>query len=122
MPSTLHSMPVAQTDARNAGSSPEAPAARRSYYRKGVYIATGIGVLVLSSAAFYRVRELLAGLILFSLLFGALIFVILILWLVGETTHKAAAVLETHMPHILPHSITPAPAHSHPVHRGQPWN
>jgi len=120
--STEHSNLATQSDARDSGSSWEAPIARGSFYRAGITTAAGIGALVLLSAAFYRVRELLAALILFGFLFGVVILAILIFWLVGETAHQAATVLETQMPHVLPHTISPARAHSHPVRRNQQWN
>lgn len=123
MCSTEISEPVSSSDARNGdGSLPDGPTARRTYCGKAAMGITGIGVLALSSAISYRVRELLAELILFSFLFGVVILAILILWLVGETTHNAAAALETHMPHIPSHSVAPAPAHSNLTHPGHLWN
>jgi Flp pilus assembly protein TadB len=93
-----------------------------TYWSKAAKAIMSIGVVALLTAAFYRVRELLAALILFSFVFGVVILAMLILWLVGETTHKAAAVLESQMPQILPHAVATAPAHSHPMRRSHPWN
>lgn len=84
------------------GFSPEGPCvkastAMRIWSSKAVRAAAGIGVLALTGFVFYRVRELLAALLLFSLLFGVAIIAVLILWLIEEMAHEAAIRLETHI-------------------------
>jgi hypothetical protein len=108
--------------------SPEGPGekawtARRIYSVKAVEAAAGIGVLALCAAVFYRVRELLAALILFSVVFGVVIVAILILWLVGQATHEAAVHLETHMAHTPSRLIVaPARVRANHIHKSPPWN
>ena len=118
-----------QSERRNLeGSSPEGPCAKAStagriYSSKGVKAAASIGVLALSAAVFYRVRELLAALLLFSVLFGVVIIAVLILWLVEEAAHEAAVRLETCMAHIPSrHIVAPAQAHANHIRRSPPWN
>jgi hypothetical protein len=117
-----------QSEPRNLeGFSPEGPCAKAStagriYSSKAVKAAAGIGVLALSAAIFYRVRELLAALLLFSVLFGVVIIAVLILWLVEEAAHEAAVRLETCMAHIPPrHIVAPAQAHANHFRRSPPW-
>jgi len=118
-----------QSEPRNVeGFSPEDPGAiasmaRRIYSSKAVIATTGMGVLALSSAAFYRVRELLAALLLFSVLFGVVAVAVLILWLVERGAHEATVRLETRLAHIpAAHIFAPARAHVGPIHRKPPWN
>ncbi len=118
-----------QSEPRNReGFSPEGSGVKASktgwiYSGKAVEAAAGIGVLALSAAAFYRVREILAALLLFSVLFGVVIFAILIMWLVGEATHEAAVRLETHVAHIpARHIVAPSPGHAGHILRNPPWN
>jgi hypothetical protein len=90
---------------------------------KAVEVSAGIGVLALCAAVFYRVRELLAALILFSVLFGIVAIAVLILWLVEQGAHAAAARLETHVSDILSRRIVaPAQVHANHSHRSSPWN
>jgi len=117
-----------QSESRNhEGFSPEGPCVRAStagriYSSQTVKAAAGIGVLALSASVFYRVRELLAALILFSFLFGVVIVAVLILWLVERGTHEAAVRLETHMAHIpARHIFAPARAHADNIHRNPRW-
>jgi hypothetical protein len=111
--------PISLSDARNGnGSLPKGPTERKTYCGKVAIGITGIGVLALSSAISYRVRELLSALLLFSFLFGVVILAILILWLFGKTTHNAVTALKTHMPRIPSHNVAPAPAHSKLIHPG----
>jgi len=83
-----------RSESRNhEGFSPEGPdekawTARRIYSVKAVEAAAGIGVLALCAAVFYRVRELLAALILFTVLFGVVAIAVLILWLVEQAAHE----------------------------------
>jgi hypothetical protein len=118
-----------QSEPRNVeGFSPgdpgaKASTARRIYSSKAVIATAGMGVLALSSAAFYRVRELLAALLLFSVLFGVVAVAVLILWLVERGAHEATVRLETRLVHIpAGHIFAPARAHAGPIHRKSPWN
>lgn len=93
------------------------------YTGKAVGAAGGIGVLALSAVAFYRVREILAALLLFSVLLGVVIFAILIMWLVGEATHEAATRLEQYVTHIpARHTFAVSPAHANPIFRSRRWH
>ncbi len=82
-----------------------------------------IGVLAICAAAFYRIRELLAALLLFSVILGTVIVAVLILWLVGEATHEAAGRVETRVARIAAHQIA-APSRGHCGHAqgSPPWN
>lgn len=118
-----------QSEPRNHEKfSPEVPGVkawtvRRAYSGKAVEAAAGIGALALSSAAFYRVRELLAAFLLFSVLFCTVAVAFLILWLVERGAHDAAARFETHMDHISArHNVALSRARSMHVHRTPPWN
>jgi hypothetical protein len=118
-----------QSEPRNHEKfSPEAPGVKawtvgRAYSGKAVEAAAGIGVLALSSAAFYRVRELLAAFLLFSVVFCTVAVAFLILWLVERGAHDAAVRLETHMAHISArHNVTLSRARAIHVHRTPPWN
>jgi len=110
------------------GFSPEGPGvkastARRSYSGKAVEAAAGIGALALSAAAFYRIRELLAAFILFSVVFGVVAIAVLILWLVEQGAHEAAVRLETHAAHIPGRRIVASSrAHAGHILRNPPWN
>ena len=95
----------------------------RAYSGKAVEAAAGIGALALSSAAFYRVRELLAAFLLFSVVFCTVAVAFLILWLVERGAHDAAVRLETHMAHISArHNVAPARVRAIHVHRTPPWS
>jgi len=118
-----------QSDPRNKeGFSVETPIAegatgRKTYSGKAVEAAAGIGVLVFSVAVFYRVRELFAAFLLFSVVFGVVAIAFLILWLVERGAHEAAVRIETHMAHIPAQRIVaPSRAHVAPIHRTPPWN
>jgi hypothetical protein len=81
------------------------------------------GALVIYAAAFYRLSELLAALLVFSVAIGPLIIAVLILWLAGEAIYEAASRIEkrgTHNPawHFLAWSRARA-AH---IHRSRSWN
>jgi hypothetical protein len=90
------------------------------YTGKAVGAAGGIGVLALSAVAFYRVREILAALLLFSVLLGVVIFAILIMWLVGEATHEAATRLEKYATHIpARHTFAVSPPQANPIFRNR---
>ena len=108
--------------------SPEAPGVKawtvgRAYSGKAVEAAAGVGALALSSAAFYRIRELLAAFILFSVVFGVVAIAVLILWLVERGAHEAAVRIETHMAHIpAQRVVAPSRAQVAPIHRTPPWN
>ena len=105
------------------GLCAKASTAMRIYCSKAVKAVAGIGVLALSAAVFYRVRELLAALLLFSVLFGVVIIAVLILWLVEEATHEASVRLETHVAHIPARLIAAqARVHANHIHRNPPWN
>jgi hypothetical protein len=107
----------------HGGFSQEGPGvktsmAKRIYFGKAVEAAAGSGVLALFAALFYRVRELLAGLILFTVVFGVVAIAVLILWVVERGAHEAAVRLETHMSHIPSRRVVaPARAHANHIHR-----
>jgi hypothetical protein len=118
-----------QTEPRvDQGFSMEGPRAKEStagriYTVKAVKVSAGIGVLALCAAGFYRVRELLAALILFSVLFGTVAIAALILWLVEQGAHIAAARLETLVSDFPSRRIfAPAHLHAHHSKRTPPWN
>lgn len=93
------------------------------YSGKTVEAAAGIGVLALCATVFYRVRELLAALILFSVVFGVVAIAFLILWLVERGAHEAAVRLETRMSHIPSRPVVaPAQAHANRIHWIPPWH
>jgi Flp pilus assembly protein TadB len=110
------------------GFSPEGPSAKAStagriFSGKAVQAAAGFGVLALCSAVFYRVRELLAALILFSAVFGVVMIAFLILWLVEQTAHEGAMRLGTHIAHFpARHIFAPARGRADHIHRNQPWH
>jgi hypothetical protein len=110
------------------GFSAERPGAKAStagriFSSKAVEAAAGLGVLALCASVFYRVRELLAALILFSAVFGVVIIAVLILWLVEQTAHEGAVRLGTHMAHFpARHILAPARARADHIHRNPPWN
>jgi Flp pilus assembly protein TadB len=105
------------------GFSPEGPSAKAStagriFSGKAVEAAAGLGVLALCSAVFYRVRELLAALILFSAVFGVVMIAVLILWLVERTAHEGAVRLGAHMAHFPGrHIFAPVREHAAHIHR-----
>jgi hypothetical protein len=100
-----------------------ASTATRIYSDKAVEAAAGIGVLALCATVFYRVRELLAALILFSAVFGVVAIAFLILWLVERGAHEAAVRLETRMSHIPSRRVVaPAQTHANQIHRSPRWN
>ncbi len=114
---------------RNLGaSSEEVPPAKGSiagliYSNQALKAAASIGVLAICAAVFYRVRELLAALILFSAVFAVVIVAVLILWLVGQATHEAAMHLETHMPRFpARHIVAASRGHAGHIVRNPPWN
>jgi len=101
----------------------EATAGRKTYSGKAVEAAAGIGVLAFSVAVFYRVRELFAAFLLFSVVFGVVAIAFLILWLVERGAHEAAVRIETHMAHIpAQRVVAPSRAQVAPIHRTPPWN
>ena len=112
----------------HGGFSPECPSAKAStagriFSGKAVEAAAGIGVLALCASVFYRVRELLAALILFSAVFGVVILAVLILWLVEQAAHEGAVRLGTHMAHFPGrHIFAPARARADHIHRNPRWN
>jgi Flp pilus assembly protein TadB len=117
-----------QLDPRNhqgfQGESPrrKGSTGERSYSGKGLEAVVGIGVLALCAAVFYRVRELLAALILFSFLFGVVAIAVLILWLVERGAHEAAERIETHLAHIPAQRLfAPARADAKHIHKSPPW-
>lgn len=103
--------------------TPEPTAGRKTYFGKVVEAAAGIGVFTFSVAVFYRVRELLAAFLLFSVVFGVVALAFLILWLVERGSHEAAVRIEAHMAHIPTQRIVaPSRAQVAPIHRTPPWN
>lgn len=110
------------------GFSTEIPGAKAStagriFSSKAVDVAAGLGVLALCSAVFYRVRELLAALILFSAVFGVVMIAVLILWLVEQTAHEGAVRIGTHMAHFPGwHIFAPSRARADHIHRNPRWN
>ena len=83
----------------------------------------GVGLIALCAAVFYRIRELLAALILFSFVFAVVIVAVLILWLVEEATQEAAGRFKSRMARV-PSRHVPAPAHARASYtpRNPPWN
>ena len=90
---------------------------------KAIEAIGGIGLIALCAAVFYRIRELLAALILFSFVFGVVIVAVLILWLVEEATQEAAGRFKSRMARV-PSRHVPAPAHARASYapRDPPWN
>ncbi len=110
------------------GFSPECsglktPRAGRTYSGKAVEAIGGIGLLAFFAAVFYRVRELLAAFLLFSVVFGVVAIAVLILWLVERGAHEAAVRVESHMARIPGRRIFVS-SHAHTSHtiRNPPWN
>jgi hypothetical protein len=104
-------------------SHAEATAGRKTYAGKAVEAAAGIGIFAFSVAAFYRIRELFAAFILFSVIFGVVAAAFLILWLAEWGAHEAAGRIETHLAHIpLQRLVGHSRAHVAPIHRTPPWN
>jgi len=119
---TDHSEPRNHDGFTPEGPSAKASTAGRIFSSKAVE-AAGIGVLALCASIFYRVRELLAALILFSAVFGVVIIAVLILWLVEQAAHEGAARLGTHMAHFpARHIFAPARARADRIHGNPPWN
>jgi len=88
-------------------------AARRIYASKTAEAIAGMGILAIFAAVFYRVRELLAAQLLFSVLMGVVIVAVLILWLVGAATREAASRIETRVAHIpARHGLAASRVHS----------
>jgi hypothetical protein len=103
--------------------SPVSSSTAKRTYTKTAEAVAGLGVLALSGALFYRVRELLAALLLFSVVLGVVIIAVLILWLVGEATHEAAGRLETRVAHIpARHIVATSRGHAGHILRSLPWN
>ncbi len=101
----------------------KASTVRRIYANKTAEAVASIGILAISAAVFYRVRELLAALLLFSVLIGVVIVAVLILWLVGEATREATSRIETRLAHIpARHVLAASRAHATHNHRSPPWN
>lgn len=97
--------------------------AGRIYSNQAAKAAAGIGVLAICAAVFYRVRELLAALILFSAVFAVVIVAALILWMVGQASHEAVVRLETHMERKPSRHIVAAfRTHAGHILRSPPWN
>jgi len=120
---TDHSEPRNHDGFTPEGPSAKASTAGRIFSSKAVEAAAGIGVLALCASIFYRVRELLAALILFSAVFGVVIIAVLILWLVEQAAHEGAVRLGTHMAHFpARHIFAPARARADYIHRNLPWN
>lgn len=110
------------------GFSPKGPAAKSSRARqiwssRPAITAAVLGGLALSSAAYYRVRELVAALILFSFFFGVVMIAVLILWLIEQAASEAADRIETRIAHV-PARRPVASARSHTGHAlwRMPWN
>jgi hypothetical protein len=110
------------------GFSPDGPSAKAStagriFSGKAVEAAAGIGFLAICASVFFRVRELLAALILFGAVFGVVILAVLILCLIEWAAHEGAVRLGTHMAHFpARHIIAPARARADHIHRNPPWN
>jgi hypothetical protein len=110
------------------GFSSESPVAKASmaariFSGKAVEAAAGIGVLALCASVFYRVRELLAALILFSAVFGVVLIAVLILWLVEQTAHEGAVRLGTRIALFQGrHLFAPARVRADHIHRNPRWS
>lgn len=86
--------------------------ARGLYSNQPARWAAGIVLFAVSAAAFYRLRELLAALLLFSVLFALVMIGALFVWLIDEAAHRAAVHVESHLGHIPPRQVV-APSRAH---------
>jgi hypothetical protein len=117
------------SDSRTLGTRPLAecirkvPATRRKYSRKAAS-AAGLGALfVISFATMYRVRELVAMLLLFTIAFVVVMIGALMLWFAEQAAHRAAVWIETHVAHLPErHAVVPARAQSKSNSGGRPWS
>ena len=92
------------------------------HYRISAAVLAAIGV-VIAAVGFYQVRELLAELLIFSVLFGTAGMALLILLLAQEAALKGLTRLETQVGYARAwHSgVSGQPARHH-VHRSSRWN
>jgi cell division protein FtsW (lipid II flippase) len=96
--------------------------AKRKYSRKAATVV-GLGALfLLSFATIYRVRELVAALLLFTLAFGIVMIGVFILWLAEEAAHGAAQWLEGLAAHRPPRIVTAARVRARHNTAGRTWN
>jgi hypothetical protein len=96
---------------------------KRTYSRRLVEAVVGVGVLAICTSIFYRVRELLAAFIIFSVVFGVVAIAFLILWLVERGAREVADRLETQVErHPLQHRTASSPAHSDSTFRNHLWH
>lgn len=103
------------------GSGNASPAGRM-YSRKAAGMA-GLGALfALSFATIYRVRELAAALLLFSVAFAVVMIGVLFLWLAEEGAHKAAMWLESQLTHLPPRAVAAARVRARHNGSGRTWN
>jgi hypothetical protein len=95
----------------------------RIRFGEGLLAAAGICVIVLSAAVFFKVRELLAALLLFSVLFAVVAIVVFLLWLVGRAIHEAAVRVGRHVVHLPSnHIVVPVRARASHYRGSLPWN
>jgi hypothetical protein len=84
----------------------------------------GLGTLfVLSFATIYRVRELVAMLLFFTIAFVVVVTGVFILWLAEEAAHGATLWIETRMTHLpVRRAVVPVRAPSKSSSGGRTWN
>ena len=89
----------------------------------GEIAAAGSSVLAICAFMFYRIRELLAALLLFSVAIGAMFLFVVILWLAGEAAYEAASRIEIHVNHNpARHFLAWSRAHAAHIHWSPHWN
>lgn len=97
--------------------------ARRIYANKAAGWAAAVALCALSASAFYRVRELLAALLLFSILFAIVMLGAVIVWLVDEAAHRAAVRVESRIGHISsPQIAAPSQARAKQGQENRAWH
>lgn len=83
---------------------------RGSGWRYAIY-TLGLVALIIAAMAFYQVRELIAALVIFSVLFGALGATLLMLFFVQDATLKGVTQLEARMAYVRTRHGAPTQAH-----------
>lgn len=96
--------------------------AGRKYSRKAATVA-GLGSLfILSFATIYRVRELVAALLLFSVAFAVAMIGVLLLWLAEQAAYKTAVWLESQVAHLPPRVVAAERVRARHNAAGRTWN
>lgn len=98
------------------------PALKRNHWYQ-IQAIVGATGLVIATFGFYRVRELVAALIVFSVLFGVLGIALLGLFLIQELASKGLAQVEAHLPSVhARHAGGSSQTDGDRVLGGQRWN